>query len=472
MTVASFRFDPPEVPVTPALRWVLARAYAAGDTALVETEGGAAVALAQRFALAARIASRAAAGAARRRARSGRRRRSSSGSAPWPSRRRCASARRSRRSTRRPPTCGFPTRRSRGRRWCSGGFAPDGGRPSSDLDLLVPEAKLDALQKELLRQGFDVAGEAYEHQAPGAASPGRRDGRAASRAARRPPRAQAVGDLRDARRRRPPRTAAVVDELPAARRPAPAAARAADRARARACDRAARSRAGGLSGLSLPRRPGGPRLPRQRRAGDAGGDRPLDRARSELRRGRSGARPRDRAGGGDGAAASRSRRRRRSRARRLLDHFHAGVTDPDYAMALKTRLLEQPLSDKPQAVAKAELLAKTLAPRAAERGRRSDAGRVLARLPRAPRRPAVRAPAPLARRPRRRQAAGREIGHRRNGHCRVLTIIGKNRAVLDADCPSRPAGRGVTESRGGAFIGDGREAAPVPGWHRSWIRCP
>ena len=48
-----------------------------------------------------------------------------------------------------------------------GGFAPDGGRPSSDLDLLVPEAKLDALQKELLRREFIVAGEAYEHQAPG-----------------------------------------------------------------------------------------------------------------------------------------------------------------------------------------------------------------------------------------------------------------------------------------------------------------
>ena len=46
MTVATFRFDPPEVPVTPALRWVLARAYAAGDTALVETGGEAAVALA------------------------------------------------------------------------------------------------------------------------------------------------------------------------------------------------------------------------------------------------------------------------------------------------------------------------------------------------------------------------------------------------------------------------------------------
>ena len=35
-------------------------------------------------------------------------------------------------------------------------------------------------------------------------------------------------------------------------------------------------------------------------------------------------------------------------------------------MALKTRLLEHPLSDKPHAVAKAELLAKTLAPRAGE----------------------------------------------------------------------------------------------------------
>ena len=52
-----------------------------------------------------------------------------------------------------------------------GGFAPDGRRPSSDLDLLVPEAKLDALQAELLRRGFTVAGERYEHQAPGLRHP-------------------------------------------------------------------------------------------------------------------------------------------------------------------------------------------------------------------------------------------------------------------------------------------------------------
>ena len=58
MTVAAFRFDPPEVAPTPALRWVLARAYAARDTALAETEGDAAAELALRFGLAARIAAR------------------------------------------------------------------------------------------------------------------------------------------------------------------------------------------------------------------------------------------------------------------------------------------------------------------------------------------------------------------------------------------------------------------------------
>ena len=58
MTVAGFRFAPPDVAMTPALRWVLARAYAAADTAMDETEGGAAVALAQRLGLAARIATR------------------------------------------------------------------------------------------------------------------------------------------------------------------------------------------------------------------------------------------------------------------------------------------------------------------------------------------------------------------------------------------------------------------------------
>ncbi|MBP7589624.1 MAG: hypothetical protein KBA72_16835, partial [Thermoanaerobaculia bacterium] len=42
--------------------------------------------------------------------------------------------------------------------------------------------------------------------------------------------------------------------------------------------------------------------------------------------------------------------------------FHAGLTDPRYATSLKTRLLEHPLSDRPQPLAKAELLAKTLVP--------------------------------------------------------------------------------------------------------------
>lgn len=58
MTLPSLRFDPPAVPVTPALRWVLARAYAVSGPGpqIEETEGDAAAELALRFGLAARVA--------------------------------------------------------------------------------------------------------------------------------------------------------------------------------------------------------------------------------------------------------------------------------------------------------------------------------------------------------------------------------------------------------------------------------
>ena len=78
-------------------------------------------------------------------------------------------------------------------------------------------------------------------------------------------------------------------------------------------------------------------------------------------------------------------------------------------LALKTRLLERPLSDKPQAVAKAELLAKTLVPARQKGIGKRRRGGIVARLPRAPRRPAVRARPPLAEVESRRQTAAEPV---------------------------------------------------------------
>lgn len=47
------------------------------------------------------------------------------------------------------------------------GHAPEAGRPASDLDLLVPQADVEALGARLLSAGFRASGSpGYEHQAP------------------------------------------------------------------------------------------------------------------------------------------------------------------------------------------------------------------------------------------------------------------------------------------------------------------
>ncbi len=371
MRVGPFRFEPPEVPVTPALRWVLARAFASRDTHLAETEGDAAVALARTFAVAARIASlqpqdrltgelgpRAAADLKRERA--------------------LATAQEMRLGAALAAVdataaeLGVPYAPIKGQALVLGGFAPDGGRPSSDIDLLVPAARLDALQNELQRQGFTVAGEAYEHQAPalrhtggglvelhrmlpGVRVDGKRpatssasyDALAAAGLLGPPPSSMSFrprGDLRLPRRE--VLTAHALVHALAQHGFAPAVFPGflflGD-----LVDLGFRGTAGRatLAGIA-------PWIEREVSYEEA--EAALDLAtalaagESELFESSAGA----------GAA--------RSRARLLLDHFHAGATDPRYALALKTRLLEHPLSDKPQMVAKAELLAKTLAPRKGE----------------------------------------------------------------------------------------------------------
>ncbi len=364
MSVASFRFAPPEVPVTPALRWVLARAYAAGDTALVETEGGAAVALAHALAIAARIA--AVQPQARLAGELG-----APAVAELKRQRAMAVAQEMRLGAALQAVDAaaadlrIPYAPLKGQALVLGGFAPDGGRPSSDLDLLVPEAKLDKLQDELLRLGFTVAGEAYEHQAPGLR--------------------HADGGLVELHRVLPgvrlePKRSATFESLVAAGLLAPPPSSMSFRPRgdlrlprrelltAHALVHAIAQH--GLAPAVFPgflflgdlvdlafRGSGGratlaaivPWIEREVSYEEA--EAALDLATALA--------------AGDGKLLEEAGAGR-SRARRLLDHFLAGVTDPGYALALKTRLLEHPLSDRSQAVAKAGLLARTLAPRQGE----------------------------------------------------------------------------------------------------------
>lgn len=364
MTAQGFRFAPPEIPALPALRWVLARAFAAGDTGLREIEGGAAVDLAQRLALAARIASlqpqERLAGEL-----------GPEGAAQLKRQRALAVAQEMRLGAALAAVdlaagdLRIPYAPLKGQALVLGGFAPDGRRPSSDLDLLVPEARLDDLQKELLRRGFVESGEAYEHQAAGLRHP--------------------EGGLVELHRvvpgvRLEPKRSATYDGLLAAGLIGPPAGPVGFRPKgdlrlprrelltAHALVHAIAQHGlapavfsgflffGDLVDLAF--RGSGGRATLASIAPWIEGEVSFDEASAALALATALA-------AGDGALFSESGAGR-SQARLLFDHFLAGVVDPDYALALKQRLLERPLSDKPQVVAKAELLAKTLAPRKGE----------------------------------------------------------------------------------------------------------
>ncbi len=357
MSVAGFRFDPPEVAVTPALRWVLTRAYAAPDMGLAEIEGDAAAELALRFGLAARIAARQSAdrlvgelgGAA---------------AAKIKRQRALATAQEMRlietliAIDAAAGDLRVPYVPLKGQALVLGGFAPEGGRPSADLDLLVPEGKLDALQKELVRRGLEVAGEAYEHQAPALR--------------------HSSGGVVELHRivpgvRLEAKKSATFEALAAAELLGPPAA--AMRFRPRGDLRlprrevlAAHALAHGIAqhGLAPAAFPGfvfladlvdlafrgsGGRAALATIAPWIAKDVSFEEAEAALDLATALA-------AADGGLFDAPR----SSARLLLDHFHAGLTDARYATSLKTRLLDHPLSDRPQPLAKAELLAKTLVP--------------------------------------------------------------------------------------------------------------
>ncbi len=364
MTVSGFRFAPPDVAVTPAMRWVLARAYAAGDTMLLETEGGAAADLAQRLGVAARIAAlqtqdRIASELG------------PAGTAELKRQRAFAIAQQMLLGTALAEVDAaaadlrVPYAVLKGPALVLGGFAPDGGRPSSDLDLLVPEARLDLLQKELLRRGFVVAGEAYEHQAAGLRH---RDGglvelhRVIPGVRLEPRRSASYESLLAAGLIGPP--AGSVRFRPKGDMRLPRRELLTAHALVHAIAQHGLAPAvfpgflffGDLVDLAF--RDGGGRATLASIAPWIEAEESFEEASAALDLASALA-------AGDPALFAGTGRAR-SPARLLLDHFYAGVVDPDYAMSLKKRLLERPLSDKPQAVAKAELLAKTLAPRKGE----------------------------------------------------------------------------------------------------------
>ena len=96
-----------------------------------------------------------------------------------------------RRSTRAAADLRIPYAPLKGQALVLGGFAPDGGRPSvGPRPAGARGASSTRCRRSSLRQGFDVAGEAYEHQAPALRHSRRWHGRAAPGAAGRPPRAK------------------------------------------------------------------------------------------------------------------------------------------------------------------------------------------------------------------------------------------------------------------------------------------
>jgi len=161
-----FRFDPPPLEATPALVWVLARAFAPVGLELPAAPRREPARLAAALGLAARIAARhrqdrlaleVGATEAEALARS-----------------RAATAAREllleralEEVARQAAALATPIALLKGRALARAGYAPLAGRPAADVDLLVPEARLRELQAALERTSFEApSGAGYEHQAP------------------------------------------------------------------------------------------------------------------------------------------------------------------------------------------------------------------------------------------------------------------------------------------------------------------
>jgi hypothetical protein len=380
-----FRFDPPAVDAGDAERWVLGRAFADRELELPEPQGVAAVALAEALALGPRIAARI---APRRLV--GELGEEAAGLLKSLRARAVANEMRLEAAL-----AGFdasaadlrvPYAPLKGQALALGGFSADGSRLSADVDILVPEERLEALQSELVRRGFAVAGERYEHQAPALRHPDggtielhrfvlgvRLDGRRSARfdelvaagLVGAPPAGSTPtfrgsgerprGDLRLPRR-----------ELLSAHAVVHALAQHGFAPRAYSgfnlvgdlLDLGFRGSTGSTTLAAI-----APWIERAVPIAEAEAALELATALAEgdaafLRNDRGG-----RKGAGGAAPGT---------ARTLLDHFLAGALDARYAESLKVRALESPLSDRSLAGSRAAVIAGALLP---ARGRDSRRGR-------------------------------------------------------------------------------------------------
>jgi len=161
-----FRFDPPPLEATPALVWVLARAFAPVGLELPAAPRREPARLAAALGLATRIAAR------HRQDRLALEVGASEAEAL--ARSRAATAAREllleralEEVARRAAELGSPIALLKGRALAHAGSAPQAGRPAADVDLLVPEARLRELQAALEGTSFRApSGAGYEHQAP------------------------------------------------------------------------------------------------------------------------------------------------------------------------------------------------------------------------------------------------------------------------------------------------------------------
>ena len=349
-----FRFDPPPLDVSTDLRWVLLRAFGPAETPAPAGPLAEPARLAAALGLAARIAARqsderlaAEAGADAAAELRGVRAQAAALDlrlgAALSAVAEVAAAR------------GVPFAPLKGRALVLAGLADPLGRPAADVDLLVPERRLDELQRALVGSGFrDPGSAAYEHQEPLLL--------------------HAAGGAVELHRTLPGvrldgRRSATFDALAAARlleaAPADATTPELDRllptrevllAHALVHTLAQHAFAAAHAGFQL--------VADLIDLGAVAGK--VDRAAAERWIEREvGAEERDAAlaltealAAGDLGILSESS----TPAARLAAHFVACATDPAYVLALKARLLEAPVSDRPRSLARLLLMARTLAP--------------------------------------------------------------------------------------------------------------
>lgn len=348
-----FPFRPPRLEPAAPLPWVLGRAFGPPGLPAEPGPGAAAAVLAERLGLAARILARGEADALGAELGPG-------ALARLRDERRTLAARQLRLEvalaafTEVATGLDVPFAPLKGGALTLGGWASAATRPAGDLDLLVPRDRLEELQGALLGRGFAAAGAAYEHQAPMLrhAAGGQLELH------------RVVLGVRLERRRSADFAALERAGLLTGQPPAPVVA---DRRRLRwPCRELLAAHAlvhalaqhalapGAYSGLLLVGD-----LADLGAAGPAGREllariRPWIRAAVPERVARAALDLAAALAAGELPAAGDPER--------LLAHFVLGATDARYQAALKLRLLERPLSDRPRALARLALLGRTLVP--------------------------------------------------------------------------------------------------------------